>query len=157
MIVPRSLTCPFHSKGLFEVFFGEFVFQTLVDSQEHNTLKDKMKSKKHRNIFSEKKENPDLWTIDFLKGFSSAIFLSPFNTGGWNLSENQMSSFSDRQKKALEELRRARSGVEKRSDQHHMVVEDIYETVSDEKYEEILEERKQKGAFVVDGSLPFHR
>ena len=62
-----------------------------------------------------------------------------------------MSSLSDRQKKALEELRRARSGVEKRSDQHHMVVEDIYETVSDEKYEKILEERKQKGAFVVDG------
>lgn len=67
-----------------------------------------------------------------------------------------MSSLSDKQKRALEELRRARSGVEKRSDQHHMVVEDIYETVSDEKYEKILEERKQKGAFVVDGMVSLY-
>ena len=66
--------------------------------------------------------------------------------------EGLMPSYSET-RKALEKLRRAREGVEKRIDQHHAVVEDIYEEVSEERYQQMQEERKRKGSFVVDGEL----
>ena len=67
-----------------------------------------------------------------------------------------MPSYSET-RKALEKLRRAREGVEKRIDQHHAVVEDIYEEVSEERYQQMQEERKRKGSFVVGGELQsFH-
>ena len=59
---------------------------------------------------------------------------------------------NSKQIEALEQMRRVRSGAEKRTDQHKSHVDDIYVEKTEEEAEKIIEERRRK-VFVVGGSF----